>query len=113
MYGVLLPATPCLRTTHTYIKIQQFPCVFSHPPHRTQSPSPIPLLPTRLLPTPPHSANYLVEVEVVLPAEMTVRESHDIALALQHKIESKNEVERAFVHVDWQARTEPGMQSVF
>jgi hypothetical protein len=28
------------------------------------------------------------------------KESHDIALALQHKIESLEEVERAFVHVD-------------
>jgi divalent metal cation (Fe/Co/Zn/Cd) transporter len=40
-----------------------------------------------------------VETEIVLPADMTVRESHDIALALQHKIESLPEVERAFVHV--------------
>ena len=29
-----------------------------------------------------------------------LKESHDIALALQHKIESLEEVERAFVHVD-------------
>lgn len=27
-----------------------------------------------------------VEIEVILPAEMTVRESHDIALELQHKV---------------------------
>ena len=38
-------------------------------------------------------------MEIVLPGEMTVRESHDIALALQHKIEGLEEVERAFVHV--------------
>ena len=31
-------------------------------------------------------------------------ESHDIALALQHKIESLEEVERAFVHVDYLTR---------
>ena len=41
-----------------------------------------------------------VEMEIVLPGNMTVRESHDIALALQHKIESFEEVERAFVHVN-------------
>ena len=41
-----------------------------------------------------------VEMEIVLPGNMTVRESHDIALALQHKIESLEEVERAFVHVN-------------
>ena len=38
-------------------------------------------------------------MEIVLPADMTVRESHDIALALQHKIEFLVDVERAFVHV--------------
>ena len=31
---------------------------------------------------------------------MTVAESHDIALALQHKLEGLKDVERAFVHVD-------------
>ena len=35
----------------------------------------------------------------MLPGDMTVRESHDIALELQHKIEGLEEVERAFVHV--------------
>ena len=40
-----------------------------------------------------------VEMEIVLPGSMTVAESHDIALALQHKIEDFEEVERAFVHV--------------
>jgi cation diffusion facilitator family transporter len=49
-------------------------------------------------------ARYNVEVEIVLPGKMTVAESHDIALALQHKIESMDDVERAFVHVDHQLR---------
>jgi hypothetical protein len=40
-----------------------------------------------------------VEMEIVLPGTMTVMESHDIALALQHKLEGLEEVERAFVHV--------------
>ena len=30
-------------------------------------------------------ARFIVEMEVVMPADMTVRESHDIALQLQHK----------------------------
>lgn len=50
---------------------------------------------------------FLVEIEVVLPREMTVEESHDIALSLQHKVEAMEEVERAFVHVDYQQRIEP------
>lgn len=45
-----------------------------------------------------------VEMEVVLPGTMTVIESHDVALALQHKIEMLSDVERAFVHVDHQGR---------
>jgi cation diffusion facilitator family transporter len=49
-------------------------------------------------------ARYNVEMEVVLPGSMTVMESHDIALALQHKIEELADVERAFVHVDHQER---------
>lgn len=43
-------------------------------------------------------------MEIVLPGNMTVVESHDIALALQHKIEGLADVERAFVHVDHQKR---------
>lgn len=45
-------------------------------------------------------ARYNVEMEIVMPADMSVRESHDIALELQHKIEELDDVERAFVHVD-------------
>ena len=32
------------------------------------------------------ACRYIVEMEVVLPAEMTVQESHDISLELQHKV---------------------------
>lgn len=49
-------------------------------------------------------ARFNVEMEIVLPGSMTVRESHDIALALQHKIESSKDIERAFVHVDHEKR---------
>jgi hypothetical protein len=49
-------------------------------------------------------SRFNVEMEIVLPGSMTVRESHDIALALQHKIESLKDVERAFVHVDYLKR---------
>ncbi|GLI68712.1 hypothetical protein VaNZ11_013195 [Volvox africanus] len=52
-----------------------------------------------------HGSHMVVEVEVLLPADMTVRQSHDIALELQHKIEGIDNVERAFVHVDYERRT--------
>jgi divalent metal cation (Fe/Co/Zn/Cd) transporter len=50
---------------------------------------------------------YLVEVEVVLPADMSLADSHDISLELQHKVEALEQVERAFVHCDYQRREEP------
>ncbi|CAL8462983.1 g2517 [Coccomyxa elongata] len=52
-------------------------------------------------------ARFIVEVEVIMPANMSVRESHDIALQLQHRVEGFDEVERAFVHVDYERRDEP------
>jgi cation diffusion facilitator family transporter len=47
---------------------------------------------------------YLVELEVVLPSTMTLETTHDIGMELQHKIEAFEEVERAFVHIDYQTR---------
>ena len=52
-------------------------------------------------------ARYAVEMEIVLPATMFVSESHDIALALQHKLEALEIVERANVHVDYVKRSLP------
>ena len=37
-------------------------------------------------------------MEIVLPGSMTVVESHDVALALQHKIETMVDMEIAFVY---------------
>lgn len=47
---------------------------------------------------------YLVELEVVLPSTMTLEMTHDIGMELQHKIEAFEQVERAFVHIDYQER---------
>lgn len=47
---------------------------------------------------------YLVEVEVVMPESTTLRESHDAGITLQHKIEEMDDVERCFVHIDYQLR---------
>ncbi len=53
-------------------------------------------------------------MEIVLPGNMTVMESHDIALDLQHKIESLADVERAFVHVsDIGLKVEKDLQSMW
>ncbi|VBB34329.1 unnamed protein product, partial [Acanthocheilonema viteae] len=45
---------------------------------------------------------FLVEVHIVMNPDMTLRESHDISESLQTSIESLAEVERAFVHCDYE-----------
>lgn len=45
--------------------------------------------------------NFLVEVEILLPAAMTVTEACDISKPLEEKLEHLTEVERAFVHIDY------------
>jgi cation diffusion facilitator family transporter len=47
---------------------------------------------------------YLVELDVVLPEDMTLRESHDLAVKLQQNIERMEQVERCFVHCDYVKR---------
>ncbi|KAF0978750.1 hypothetical protein FDP41_002570 [Naegleria fowleri] len=45
--------------------------------------------------------NIIAEVHVVLPPDMSLREAHNIGEDLQLKIESVPEVERCFVHLDF------------
>jgi len=51
--------------------------------------------------------NLFVEVDIVLPPEMPLKETHDIGEALQIKLESLPSVERAFVHVDYEGSHKP------
>ncbi|CAI5444381.1 unnamed protein product [Caenorhabditis angaria] len=44
---------------------------------------------------------FLVEMHIVLDQKMPLKEAHDIAESLQTNIESLPEVERAFVHTDY------------
>jgi cation diffusion facilitator family transporter len=50
---------------------------------------------------------YMVEVDIVLPKNMTVQESHDIAESLQIKLEQIASIERAFVHIDYETTHKP------
>ncbi|CAD5115370.1 DgyrCDS4349 [Dimorphilus gyrociliatus] len=52
-------------------------------------------------------SNFIAEVDIVLPEDMTLKESHDIGESLQHKIEYLPEVERAFVHLDYESEHDP------
>ena len=47
---------------------------------------------------------FLVEVEIVMDASTPLRESHDVGIMLQHKIERLEQCDRCFVHVDYQTR---------
>lgn len=49
-------------------------------------------------------AKYLVEIEVVMHESTQLRDSHDAGIKLQHKIETLEDVERCFVHIDYQLR---------
>lgn len=51
--------------------------------------------------------NFLVEVDIVFPPDMTLKEAHDIAEPLQQKLERLPNVERAFVHVDYETSHNP------
>ncbi|KAI8141049.1 hypothetical protein BJV82DRAFT_519139 [Fennellomyces sp. T-0311] len=51
--------------------------------------------------------NLFVEVDIVLPPDTPLRDSHDIGESLQIKLESLPTVERAFVHVDYETSHRP------
>nr|GEV86361.1 metal tolerance protein 9-like [Tanacetum cinerariifolium] len=46
--------------------------------------------------------HYFVEVDIVLPEDMMLGEAHNIGELLQEKLEQLPEVERAFVHIDFE-----------
>lgn len=52
-------------------------------------------------------SHYFVEVDIVLPAKMPLQEAHDIGEALQEKLERLPEIERAFVHLDYEYSHKP------
>lgn len=58
-------------------------------------------------------SHYFVEVDIVLPADMPLSQAHDIGETLQVKLEQLPEVERAFVHVDFDFTHKPEHNSKF
>ncbi|CAH9103791.1 unnamed protein product [Cuscuta epithymum] len=52
-------------------------------------------------------SHYFVEVDIVLPADMPLQEAHDIGESLQEKLELLEEIERAFVHLDYEYSHKP------
>ncbi|KAJ7570562.1 hypothetical protein O6H91_01G125800 [Diphasiastrum complanatum] len=52
-------------------------------------------------------SHYFAEVDIVLPADMPLQSAHDIGESLQNKLESLPEIERAFVHLDYEVSHRP------
>lgn len=52
-------------------------------------------------------SHYFVEVDVVLPEDMLLSIAHNIGETLQEKLEQLPEVERAFVHIDFEFTHSP------
>ncbi|KAL5167586.1 Metal tolerance protein 5 [Glycine soja] len=52
-------------------------------------------------------SHYFVEVDIVLPSDMPLQEAHDIGESLQEKLELLPEIERAFVHLDYEYSHKP------
>ena len=49
----------------------------------------------------------IVEVDIVMPEDAMLRETHDVAESLQIKLEALPDVERAYVHVDYEVEHKP------
>ncbi|KAL5720531.1 Metal tolerance protein 10 [Ranunculus cassubicifolius] len=52
-------------------------------------------------------SHYFVEVDIVLPGDMLVSQAHNIGETLQEKLEQIPQVERAFVHIDFETTHRP------
>ncbi|XP_050233896.1 metal tolerance protein 10 isoform X3 [Mercurialis annua] len=56
-------------------------------------------------------SHYFVEVDIVLPEDMLLNQAHNIGENLQEKLEHLTEVERAFVHIDFEYTHRPEHKS--
>uniref|UniRef100_A0A199UBT1 Uncharacterized protein n=1 Tax=Manihot esculenta TaxID=3983 RepID=A0A199UBT1_MANES len=54
---------------------------------------------------------YFVEVDIVLPEDMLLNQAHNIGETLQEKLEQLPQVERAFVHIDFEFTHRPEHKS--
>lgn len=91
------PQTPLI--PHTFINANPNP-----PKAMTHSPLILALDTVRAYHSGPR---IIVEVDVVMAPLETLRAAHDVAEALQVKLESLPDVERAYVHVDYETSHKP------
>ena len=57
--------------------------------------------------------NYLVEVDIVLQPSTPLNEAHNVGESLQLKLEKLEEVERAFVHLDYEYCHSPYSEHIY
>ncbi|KAI0021819.1 cation efflux family-domain-containing protein [Xylariomycetidae sp. FL0641] len=53
---------------------------------------------------------YYVEVDIVMDQDIPLKISHDVSQSLQRKMEGLSDVERAFVHVDYEDEHDPHLE---
>lgn len=87
-------------TTHTYWQSPADPVALA----MTHSPLILSLDTVRVWHSGPR---HIVEVDIVMDERRSLKETHDVAEALQTKLESLPEVERAYVHVDYETSHAP------
>ncbi len=49
-----------------------------------------------------HGTNFFAEVDIGLPPDMPLAMAHDIGEKLQNQLEAIDDIERAFVHLDFE-----------
>jgi divalent metal cation (Fe/Co/Zn/Cd) transporter len=54
--------------------------------------------------------NYFAEVDIGLPGDMPLATAHDIGEALQSQLETIDDIERAFVHLDFEFSHMPAVE---
>ena len=54
--------------------------------------------------------NFFTEVDIGLPGSMPLAQAHDIGMVLQQKLEEIDEIERAFVHLDFEFEHMPAVE---
>jgi divalent metal cation (Fe/Co/Zn/Cd) transporter len=52
----------------------------------------------------------IVEIDVLLPPDISLPKSHDICESIQYCIESLEGISRAYVHADYNAKNPSGHQ---
>lgn len=59
-----------------------------------------------------HGTNFIVEVEIILSGSMPLAIAHDVGEELQRQLQKVSNVERAFVHLDFEITHVPAFEDI-